>query len=492
MAAKKKKTKGTPAPKEPSKRAAELVDQARLYFEGIVETVRNPLVVLDGELRVRSCNRGFYKMFHVTEQETIGRLMYDLGNRQWDIPALRRLLEEILPQKKQVVDFKVTHRFELIGERTMLLNACVLPSQGEGANQILLAIEDITDDDRMEAELERRVADRTAELRQSQEQLAVILNTAVDAIITINRQGIIQSINPAAERMFGYTAAQMIGQNVKMLMPSAQKEEHDSYLARYFRTGEKHIIGIGREVQARHQDGSIFPVDLAVSEVADLGLFTGILRDLSQRQGLEHEVVEIAALERQRIGQYLHDDCGQELTALGLLADSLVETLAEHAPADVEIARKIGQGLMRLLLLVRNMSRGLARAEIDPAGLPQALTELTARLSETSGVRCVFHGDKTLKVEDRLRATHLFHIAQEACTNALKHSHARNVEIWLRSADHTYTLEIQDDGVGISQEAHEGLGLRIMRNRAGIIGATLTIELVKPQGTIVKCVLRKK
>ena len=490
MAAKKKKTKG--APEKPSKRTPDVVDQARLYFEGVVATVRNPLVVLDGELRVRSCNQAFHKMFHVTEQETIGRLMYDLGNRQWDIRVLRRLLEEILPQKKQVVDFKVTHSFELIGERTMLLNPCMLPSQGDGANQILLAIEDITERSRMEAELERRVADRTAELRQSQEQLAVILNTAVDAIITINRQGIIQSINAAAERMFGYTAAEMIGQNVKMLVPSPQQEEHDSYLARYSQTGEKHIIGIGREVEARRQDGSTFPVDLAVSEVAHLGLFTGILRDLSQRQSLEHEVVEIAALERQRIGQYLHDDCGQELTALGLLADSLVEALAEHAPADVEVARKIGQGLMRVLRLVRNMSRGLARTQVDPAGLPAALGELTARLSETSDVHCVFHGDETLKIEDTLKATHLFHIAQEACTNALKHSQARNVEIRLRSADHTYMLEIQDDGVGISQDAHQGLGLRIMRNRAGVIGATLTIELVKPQGTIVKCILRKK
>jgi PAS domain S-box-containing protein len=488
MAAKKRKTKGTPAPKEPSKRAAEPVDRARLYFEGIVETVRNPLVVLDSELRVRSCNQAFYKMFHVTAGETIGRLLYDLGNRQWDLPALRRLLEKMLPQKKQVTDFSITHTFEIIGERTMLLNARILESQGEGANQILLAIEDVTERKRLEAELEQRVADRTA----AQEQLAVILNTAADAIVTINKQGIIQSVNAAAERMFGYTAAAMIGQNVKMVMPSPHKEQHDGYLARYLQTGEKRIIGIGREVEGRRKDGSTFPVDLAVSEVAHLDLFTGILRDISQRQRLEREVVEIATLEQQRVGQYLHDDCGQELTALGLLADSLAEALAEHAPADVEIARKIGQGLVRVLRLVRNLSRGLARPEVDPAGLPAALRELTARLSETSGVRCIFRGDETLKIEDTLRATHLFHIAQEACTNALKHSQAKNVEIRLRSVDHTYTLEIQDDGVGIPEDAVEGLGLRIMRNRAGVIGATLIIETVQPQGTVVKCVLPKK
>ena len=105
---------------------------------------------------------------------------------------------------------------------------------------------------------ERKRAEQ--ELRASEERLEAILNTAVDAIITIDHDGIIQSVNPATERMFGYTAAEMIGQNVKMLMPSPYREEHnDRYMARYLQTGEKHIIGISREVEARRKDGSIFP-----------------------------------------------------------------------------------------------------------------------------------------------------------------------------------------------------------------------------------------
>ena len=134
-------------------------------------------------------------------------------------------------------------------------------------------------------------------------------------------------MNAATERMFGYTAAETIGQNVKMLMPSPYREEHDRYLDSYNKTGVKKIIGIGREVVARRKDGSTFPVDLAVSAVDHLNLFAGIIRDITGRKELEREVVEIASLEQRRIGQDLHDSVGQELTALNILAGDLAETL---------------------------------------------------------------------------------------------------------------------------------------------------------------------
>jgi signal transduction histidine kinase len=210
------------------------------------------------------------------------------------------------------------------------------------------------------------------------------------------------------------------------------------------------------------------------------------------RKQLEREVVEIATLEQHRIGQDLHDDCGQELTALGLLADGLVESLEEHAPDEVEVAYKIQQRIKGVLRRVRNISRGLAHAEVDPVELPAALVELTNRLSETSGVRFAFHGDKDVPIEDQIQATHLYHIAQEACTNALKHAQARNIEVRLRMAGPAIVLEIQDDGLGIAKDAEEGLGRRIMRNRASVIGARLTIEPAKPRGTLVTCTLSKE
>jgi PAS domain S-box-containing protein len=292
--------------------------------------------------------------------------------------------------------------------------------------------------------------------------------------------------------MFGYTAAEMIGQNVSLLMPSPYREEHAGYLARYAQTGESHIIGISRETVAQRKDGTVFQVELAVSEVSSPRLFTGIIRDITRRKELEREVVEIVALEQQRIGQDLHDDCGQELTALGLLADSLVTSLEESSSADVEVASKIEQGLRRVLRLVRSISRGLVRMEVSAADLPNALLELTSRLGETSGVRCTFDGDRGVSIEDDVQATHLYHIAQEACTNALKHAQARNIRIRLRSDPSNTTLEIQNDGIGLPDRHREGLGMRILRNRANVIGARLTIERGRSQGTVVTCTLPRE
>ena len=126
----------------------------------------------------------------------------------------------------------------------------------------------------------------TNDLRDSTERLRAILDTAIEAIITIDERGRIESANPATERLFGFHAAEMIGQNVSMLMPSPDRERHDTYLSNYLRTGEAKIIGIGREVMCWRRDGTLFPAELSVSEMQLAGRrsFTGILRDISERK----------------------------------------------------------------------------------------------------------------------------------------------------------------------------------------------------------------
>src|SRR5499426_2807636 len=134
-----------------------------------------------------------------------------------------------------------------------------------------------------------------AVLRDSEARTHAILQTAVDGIITIDIQGLIESFNPAAERLFGYSAEEVLGQNVRVLMPSPYREEHDGYMARYLQTGEPHIIGIGREVRAQRKDGTTFPIALAVSEVQLAGrrLFTGIVHDLTARVQAEEALVQL-------------------------------------------------------------------------------------------------------------------------------------------------------------------------------------------------------
>ena len=133
------------------------IAEAKAFAESIVDTVREPLVVLDADLRVQSANRSFYQTFQVTPEETTGRLIYELGNGQWDIPALRELLEKILPQNTAFNDFEVEHEFPAIGRKTMLLNARRVHREGDRTELILLAIEDITE--RKQAEEARREAE---------------------------------------------------------------------------------------------------------------------------------------------------------------------------------------------------------------------------------------------------------------------------------------------------------------------------------------------
>jgi PAS domain S-box-containing protein len=134
-------------------------DEAGSYAESIVETIREPLLILDEDLKIISANRNFYKTFKVTPGDTIGCFIYDLGNKQWDIPKLRELLEEILPNKDAFDDFEVAHYFQEIGHKIMLLNARQIYRKDIGVKMILLAIEDITERKQVETRLMGAMAD---------------------------------------------------------------------------------------------------------------------------------------------------------------------------------------------------------------------------------------------------------------------------------------------------------------------------------------------
>ncbi len=156
------------------------------------------------------------------------------------------------------------------------------------------------------AQKQARDARKRAEddLRESEVRKSAILETAVDAIVTINERGVVESFNPAAERLFGYLVDEAVGKSVGILMPSTDPHEHDRYVERYLATGQKKIIGIGREVVGLKKDGTTFPMDLAVSEVriGDRRIFTGVLRDITKRKQVESELArQSAALARSNI-----------------------------------------------------------------------------------------------------------------------------------------------------------------------------------------------
>jgi PAS domain S-box-containing protein len=175
-----------------------LVEEMQNYAQNIVDTVREPLLILDTTLRVRSANRAFYQTFQVSRAETEGRLIYELGNGQWDIPALRTLLEDIVPKSSVFDDFELEHTFPAIGRRVMLLNARKLQA-GHHGELLVLAMEDVTARKHAEEELLKAGALQNA-----------IFNSANFSSIATDEKGVIQIFNVGAERMLGYTAAEVM------------------------------------------------------------------------------------------------------------------------------------------------------------------------------------------------------------------------------------------------------------------------------------------
>src|SRR5262249_371894 len=221
-------------------------------------------------------------------------------------------------------------------------------------------------------------------------------------------------------------------------------------------------------------------------------LFTGILRDMTEFKRLERELVEVASQQQQRIGQDLHDSVAQEMTALNLLVKDLAETL-ETDPANApSLVERIKKGLQRGQKELGAVLQGLLPVAVDREGLMVALAELAFRTQQQTKVTCTFDCPEAIALTDNLTATHLYLIAQEAVHNAVKHGKPRNIRISLHSTP-DLVLRVLCDGIGIKvrMEANEGLGLRIMRNRAAIIGAKLTIEPAKPTGTLVTCILAR-
>ncbi|HXT42410.1 MAG TPA: PAS domain S-box protein [Candidatus Angelobacter sp.] len=362
--------------------------------------------------------------------------------------------------------------------------------------------------DRVE-ELERKTAvnavqqaERTRErhrtqaaLRDSEERLRAILETAVEGIITIDGRGIIESANPAAEKIFGYRAAEIIGKNVSALMPSPYREAHDGYLANYLRTGHAKIIGIGREVVGRRKDGSIFPMDLSVSEVrlADRCMFTGFVRDITERKRLEREILEASNREQRRIGQDLHDGLSQQLAGIELMCGVLEQKLAVKARAEADRAGEIARHVREAIAHTRRLARGLSPVQLEANGLMSALQELAPNVERMFMIECRFQYDEPILIQNNAAATHLYRIAQEAINNAIKHGKAKKILIAFRTMGDKHCLLISNDGARFPGEAKQsqGMGLRIMEYRAGEIGASLQIQGGDGPGTTVTCAFDK-
>jgi two-component system CheB/CheR fusion protein len=343
---------------------------------------------------------------------------------------------------------------------------------------------------------DRRPARSDSALLDSAERLRAILETAVEGIITIDEHGTVESFNPASEKIFGYQASEVIGQNVNLLMSTPHREQHDGYIGNYQRTGHAKIIGIGRETFARKKDGTLFPIDLSVSEVklSDRKIFTGFIRDITERKRLEKENLEISEREQRRIGQDLHDGLCQHLAGIEMLSQVLAHKLESQSKDAAARATGIAAAVREAISQTRLLARGLSPVTLESEGLMSALAELASNAEKMFQVRCRFDCPQVVNFSDQAAATHLFRIAQEAVSNAIRHGKAKSISIQLHQDETGVCVRVSDDGTGFLDDfsGGSGMGLRIMQARIGMVGGSLRVEQNPSGGVSVTCHVPKE
>lgn len=353
---------------------------------------------------------------------------------------------------------------------------------------------------------ERKQAEQA--LQDQVQQTAAIINNMVDGLITIDRHGIVLSFNGAAECIFGYTAAEVIGHNVNLLMPSPHAEQHDHYLANYLTTGTARIIGIGREVEGRHKDGTLIPLDLSVSQTVSKGepLFIGLLRDIRERKRMERLKSEFISTVSHELRTPLTAISG----ALGLLANGMLGTLSGQGVQMVSIAQKNGVRLSHLindLLDIEKIAAGKLRFDMQGHGLQSVVTqavEVNKTFGAERGVMLKLEaGAEAPGVAVWTDAQRVQQVLANLISNAFKFSPA-NATVWIRvasSADRV-RITVQDQGPGIPaefrtrifqkfsqadssdtrQKGGTGLGLAISRELMERMGGRIGFDSVEGQG----------
>ncbi len=273
---------------------------AQLFSESIVDTIREPLLVLDKDFRIVRASHSYLTMFNTTSKEIQGKILFDVQSQQWDQPALRKLLEAILPEQQDVESYEIDMQVEGQKDLTLIMNARKIEDAINGHNLILLAAEDVTIRLQSQSALEEREA-----------RLSALLDASPEAIITIDDHGIVRGFSSSASSMLGYSADEVLGRNVSMLMSEPYHSKHDSYLSHYRETGEKQIIGTGRELNALHKNGTEVPMRLTVAEFWFDGRhhFTGMMHDLTEDMKSRNALQQAQKMEAigQLTGGLAHD-----------------------------------------------------------------------------------------------------------------------------------------------------------------------------------------
>lgn len=311
----------------------------------------------------------------------------------------------------------------------------------------------------LEESNERRRAEEALNDREARTR--VIVDTVLEGIITIDDSGVIETVNPAACRTFGYESDEVIGKNVSMLMPEPFRGAHDGYIRNYLATGKAKIIGIGREVLGQHKDGSTFPMELSVAPmtVADRKMFTGVVRDITERKRIDEMKNEFVSTVSHELRTPLTSIKG----SLGLLRGGLVADLPDKAKRMIDIAYQNSDRLVRLIndiLDVEKIEAGMMKYEIVPVKAGELLAvavETNRGFGDEHGVSITLDEplpDVTVKA-DRDR---MMQVLANLLSNAIKYSpEGGAVSVSATLKDQVLRVSVADRGPGIPEKFHESL-----------------------------------
>jgi len=362
--------------------------------------------------------------------------------------------------------------------------------------------------------LRYRASSRSLEDRE--QRLRALIGTAVDGVMIIDANGTVQEYNPACEQLFGYRANEVVDQNVKMLMPPPYREEHDEYLHRYRTTGNKRIIGIGREVEGRRKDGSTFPMELSVGEARPGGqqVFVGIIRDITARKSAEKSLriaKEQAESASHAKSQFLANMSHEIRTPMNAVLGytQLIENdpeLPENYRRPLKAIHSAGNHLISLIDEVLDLSKIEAGAmELDTIDFD--LDDLIEDISEMFAIRCeqkgllwqadVRIGERAVHADDRK----LRQILINLLGNSVKFTDRGQVGLTVEQSGRRYTFSVSDTGPGVTQDAQQrifepfqqaeegeakggtGLGLAITRRHIELMGGSLSLESTPGEGS---------
>ncbi len=454
----------------------ERLSQSRQQLQGILESAMDAIISTDAQQRIILFNAAAEHVFRCSASEAMGTAIERFIPKRFRPQFLQHMRRF---RQNGGVNRKLGTSGTLSGLRAdgeeFPMEASISQIHLGGEHICTVILRDITARIREEATLRRQVE---------------LLHLSHDAIFAWSEVDGIQFWSKGAAHLYGYKAREVLGIPPRLLFkdastpwPEMESELHERGLWE----GELHrITKTGRAVVVSSR--------LQLVSGSDAG--TVILetdRDITERRRLQQEVVEILGAEQRRIGQDLHDGLCQHLAGIEFRAAVVADQLAAVPEAQREIT-KIGELIREGARQARMLSRGLSPVSLEAEGLMAALKKLTESSGDLFGNSCRFQCTDSVAVCDNVVATHLYRIAQEAVSNAARHGRAKSIVVTLERTIEGIQLSIKDDGSGfrVSPNRAGGMGLHIMRYRAELIGATLTIDVGKGSGARVTCLLSDK